>query len=479
MKNGSLEDTRNDKRPSVCTLHLQRQLRLSPQTKDRMMRPCCQKLVHCQSSRRRISAGFVPHVVSFTRNLASSPSPTNPGRRQRFYVHVDVAPCPPPWQKQTKQQQSFDASSMVASPVSAGVDGTNSASGVALVTPNDNDDGHTQKSRLVPRLPPRRLLHSKSTKIQHNGEISNDGQNHNDDHDDENLPNQHVSWYTVTLDGRSLRTPLGQPLCLPSEGLAHAIAVEWNAVSSAIVPLQMPLMTLACTTLDQVVSSSSSVQTYRTHCLQYLHTDTVGYWADPVEDRVLYGRQQSAWKDLYTWIVNEFAAGLPPPGQVTGMDHGALFGRRFNTTDTTTPSERRNDPATASSTGETKYTGRGLAHDDRVIEAAHAWVESLDAWHTTCLYVACAEAKSFWIAASLMMNSTSTTATTTTTMDAKQAQIAARVEEEFNIEAWGLVEGQHDYDRLNSAVQLQAVSLMTHFLADACGQQNTRVESSG
>ena len=31
---------------------------------------------------------------------------------------------------------------------------------------------------------------------------------------------------------------------------------------------------------------------------------------------------------------------------------------------------------------------------------------------------------------------------------------AARVEEEFNIECWGLVEGGHDYDRLNCSVQM-------------------------
>ena len=36
---------------------------------------------------------------------------------------------------------------------------------------------------------------------------------------------------------------------------------------------------------------------------------------------------------------------------------------------------------------------------------------------------------------------------------------ASRVEEEFQISCWGLVEGQHDYDRLNSSVQLHSASL--------------------
>ena len=37
--------------------------------------------------------------------------------------------------------------------------------------------------------------------------------------------------------------------------------------------------------------------------------------------------------------------------------------------------------------------------------------------------------------------------------------IAARVEEEFQISNWGLVEGGHDYDRLNCSIQLHSAHL--------------------
>ncbi len=42
--------------------------------------------------------------------------------------------------------------------------------------------------------------------------------------------------------------------------------------------------------------------------------------------------------------------------------------------------------------------------------------------------------------------------------------MAARLEEEFQIEAWGLVEGGHDLDRANIRVRLAAPSLLLRML---------------
>ena len=39
----------------------------------------------------------------------------------------------------------------------------------------------------------------------------------------------------------------------------------------------------------------------------------------------------------------------------------------------------------------------------------------------------------------------------------QQAKVASRVEEEFQIDIWGVVEGGHDMDRLNNAVTCSAV----------------------
>lgn len=40
-----------------------------------------------------------------------------------------------------------------------------------------------------------------------------------------------------------------------------------------------------------------------------------------------------------------------------------------------------------------------------------------------------------------------------------EAVEASRVEEELQISIWGMVEGQHDYDRLNASIQLHSAHL--------------------
>ena len=46
----------------------------------------------------------------------------------------------------------------------------------------------------------------------------------------------------------------------------------------------------------------------------------------------------------------------------------------------------------------------------------------------------------------------------------EQALQAARLEEEFQIEGWGFVEGGHDLDQANARVRLTASSLLLRML---------------
>ena len=96
----------------------------------------------------------------------------------------------------------------------------------------------------------------------------------------------------------------------------------------------------------------------------------------------------------------------------------------------------------------------GLPHPPELTEACRQWVHSLDAWHLAALHSACLESKSFLVAAAML----------TQHYDARDAQTACRVEEEFQIDSWGMVEGQHDYDRLNATVQLTAASILADLL---------------
>ena len=116
----------------------------------------------------------------------------------------------------------------------------------------------------------------------------------------------------------------------------------------------------------------------------------------------------------------------------------------------------------------------GLPHPPLLVEKAREWVASLDAWTLAAFYSACAESKSFFIGAGLIHDALTAGEETTARAEAagretvrcgKWAAAAARVEEEFNIECWGLVEGGHDYDRLNCSIQMHAASFLARTVA--------------
>ena len=47
--------------------------------------------------------------------------------------------------------------------------------------------------------------------------------------------------YRVRLDGRAVKTPLKNPLILPSAAMAAAVALEWDAQTGLIKPDTMPM----------------------------------------------------------------------------------------------------------------------------------------------------------------------------------------------------------------------------------------------
>jgi ATP synthase F1 complex assembly factor 2 len=309
--------------------------------------------------------------------------------RLRFYKQVGVASVEAPW-----QDTSLDTLVSVDSPISAGVDGTQSASGVENTI---RVSASKRRERLIPRKP-----------------------------GCSNIKDEHaVDWFGVTLDGRLVKTPMGQTLAVPSKLLAWAIAAEWDSQERHLQPAQMPLMTLACTALDQTASAPEQVQK---HSLRYLPTDTICYWADPTEDRVLHRRQQQAWDDIHKHCEAMFGG---RPALAMGANEGLVMSRVRS------------------------QKSIGLPHPDDLVSCAHDFVHLLDAWHLTALSSVASEAKSFLVGMALLSGGTQPDA----------AVEAARVEEEFQISNWGLVEGGHDYDRLNCSIQIRAAHLLVSSIA--------------
>merc|ERR1719416_64266 len=312
------------------------------------------------------------------RMLSTRAAASSTKGRKRFYKHVGVLELESaPWEAEKESSEST-----ISSPISAGVDGTQSASGVDMTIASP------------PELKQR-------------------------------LKTSNNTWYGVALDGRLVKTPLGQTLSIPSAEIAAAIALEWDAQKSILNPSQMPCMTLACTALDQTASSPHKVVL---ECLSYLSHDTSCFHADPLEDRVLHRKQTEAWGGLHTFITNKFKA---EPAIAIGSTDGLMLSRRG-----------------------------GLPHPDTLKHNIESYLTNdLNAWQLTACRSIITEAKSCLIGlahAKKFWNDRED--------HAEKVVNACRVEEEFQIEVWGCVEGQHDYDRLNCRIQVLSASLFLHSL---------------
>lgn len=206
--------------------------------------------------------------------------------------------------------------------------------------------------------------------------------------------------WAVTLDGKAVRTPKGTPLQLPTLSLAEAVADEWGSQGDKVDPREMPMTTLGCTALDLVCPDPDACVE---RLLPYLSTDTVCF---EDENERLAQLQMQEWAPLREW-----------------------FGRCF---------------------GVTLGTARGLAvpaHQDGALEAVGRQLSGRDPWELCAIEVATNTAKSLIVAVALVDRAE---------VDAEQALRWALLEEHFQIERWGLVEGEHDVSQEDMLLWLTA-----------------------
>src|ERR1700761_3818543 len=65
--------------------------------------------------------------------------------------------------------------------------------------------------------------------------------------------------YTVTLDGKPIKTPSGRIVVVPVRALAEAMAAEWQAQGDIIDPLTMPLTRFANSVVQGVIDDAGAV----------------------------------------------------------------------------------------------------------------------------------------------------------------------------------------------------------------------------
>ncbi|KAA5603576.1 ATP12 family chaperone protein [Blastochloris sulfoviridis] len=111
--------------------------------------------------------------------------------------------------------------------------------------------------------------------------------------------------WAVQLDGRTPKTPRGQPLAVPTRTLAEALAAEWSAQGQVIDPATMPLTRLVNVTLDEVVGEGK-LQAVIDEIVKYAGSDLVCYRA--AEPAGLVARQAEVWDPVLAFAHERLGA---------------------------------------------------------------------------------------------------------------------------------------------------------------------------
>lgn len=107
--------------------------------------------------------------------------------------------------------------------------------------------------------------------------------------------------WQIALDGKPVRTPMREPLLLPTEKLAEAVAAEWAGVGETIDPRAMPLTGLANAAIDRVATGK---QQFAAGLAKYAEADLACYRAEG--PRELIAMQERDWDPLLAWARRRF-----------------------------------------------------------------------------------------------------------------------------------------------------------------------------
>jgi ATP synthase F1 complex assembly factor 2 len=223
--------------------------------------------------------------------------------------------------------------------------------------------------------------------------------------------------WLVTLDERVLKTPNRHPFIIPSKILASLVAHEWDCQIKTLETSTMPLTMLCATAIEITKTKRIPIIT---EMLRFLVTDLVcfpivvsdqenGNFNNLDEDsRRLFERQQKAWE-------------IP-------LQH---FKKRYGELD------QQGILATPS-------------HPIDTINNVKTRLSEMNEWELTSIQHLAQGCKSLVIPLALIDHA----------ITCQQTIDAARVEEDHQIEQWGLVEGSHDVELANIKLQITSAALL-------------------
>lgn len=109
--------------------------------------------------------------------------------------------------------------------------------------------------------------------------------------------------FSVTLDGRTLKTPARKPLAVPTRALAQLIEREWKAQKDVIDPGSMPVTKLVNSALDGIADETDAVAA---DIVRYAGNDMLCYRAG--EPETLVERQSERWNPVLDWAARALGA---------------------------------------------------------------------------------------------------------------------------------------------------------------------------
>lgn len=109
--------------------------------------------------------------------------------------------------------------------------------------------------------------------------------------------------FSITLDGKPIKTPSGRVVIAPRQEIAEAIAAEWQAQQETIDPLTMPLTRFANSVIEGVVDRADVVAD---DVAKYLGTDLLFYRAGHPE--ALVAKEAAHWDPIVFWAAESLGA---------------------------------------------------------------------------------------------------------------------------------------------------------------------------
>jgi chaperone required for assembly of F1-ATPase len=198
------------------------------------------------------------------------------------------------------------------------------------------------------------------------------------------------------------------------------LVYQWDAQPDTrvgIQPATMPLMILASTAIDTIRANPETV--IKT-CMGYMPTDSALFWASETEDRTLLKQQRMAYEPLVRWARRDLGLDLPTTRKMIGK----------------------------------------LQIPEETVQYARSILEKMDHFELACLQCSVMDSKSLLIGLAVMFRK----------LSLKEACAASRIEEDFQTEIWGIVEGGHDMDILNNRIGLAS---MDTFLTSYWGSEGS------